>query len=74
MWISGDWAPRFGVAADPDNTGYAHSWSDVSAIRPESAAALIEYYEAVAARTREMLETRRRRISTASSIAAGTRR
>ncbi len=57
MWIAGDWAQRFGVAPDPDNTGYAHSWDDVVAIRPESAAALIEYYEAVAARTREMLQT-----------------
>ncbi len=55
VWISGDWASRFGVAADPDNTGYAHSWNDVSAIRPESAATLIEYYDAVAARTRELL-------------------
>jgi uncharacterized damage-inducible protein DinB len=56
VWISGDWAPRFGVAADAHNTGYAHSWNDVVAIRPESAAALVEYYEAVAARTRVMLE------------------
>ena len=57
VWISGKWAPRFGVAADPDNTGYAHSWSDVMAIRPDSADAVIEYYEAVAERTRGMLET-----------------
>ncbi|MDP9464013.1 MAG: DinB family protein, partial [Actinomycetota bacterium] len=51
VWISGDWARRFGVAADPANTGYGHSEDDVIAIRPESAEALIEYYEAVANRT-----------------------
>ena len=57
VWISGHWASRFGVAPDAQNTGYAHSTSDVAAIRPESAATLIEYYEAVAARTRRVLQT-----------------
>jgi hypothetical protein len=53
LWTSGDWASRFGVPADPGNTGYGHSADEVRAIRPESAEALIEYYAAVAARTRE---------------------
>jgi Protein of unknown function (DUF664) len=56
-WITGKWAPRFGVAADPQNTGYGHSWKDVMSIQPESAEVLIEYYEAVAARSRTLLET-----------------
>jgi hypothetical protein len=56
VWVSGGWAARFGVAADPNNTGYSHSWKEVMAIRPESADALVGYYEAVAARTRELLE------------------
>lgn len=56
VWASGGWASRFGVTADPDNTGYGHSWDDVLTIRPESAEALIEYYEAVWACTRELLE------------------
>jgi uncharacterized damage-inducible protein DinB len=56
VWESGDWASRFGVDADPSNSGYGHSWEDVTSIRPESAAALVEYYEAVAAVTRELLE------------------
>ena len=56
-WISGKWATRFGVAADAQNTGYDHSWKDVMSIRPESAEVLIEYYEAVDARTREFLAT-----------------
>lgn len=56
VWMSGEWPRRFGVAADPDNTGYGHSAKDVKTIRPESADALIEYYEAVAARTSALLE------------------
>ena len=57
VWITGRFATRFGVAADPQNTGYSHSWKDVMSIRPESAEALIEYYEAVDSRTREFLAT-----------------
>lgn len=57
IWITGKWAPRFGVAGDAQNTGYDHSWKDVMSIRPESADVLIEYYQAVAARTRGLLET-----------------
>ena len=56
VWVSGDWGSRFGVASDPSNHGYGHSWSEVTSIRPESSDALIEYYEAVAVRTRELLE------------------
>jgi uncharacterized damage-inducible protein DinB len=55
LWTTGNWARRFGVAADAGNTGYGHSWKDVTAIRPESADALIDYYEAVAGRTRQLL-------------------
>jgi uncharacterized damage-inducible protein DinB len=56
LWATGEWAPRFGVGADVHNTGYGHSWKDVTAIVPESADVLIEYYEAVAARTRQLFE------------------
>jgi uncharacterized damage-inducible protein DinB len=55
VWVSGGWAGRFSVAADPHNSGYGHSVDDVTAIRPESAEALIGYYETVAARTNEVL-------------------
>ncbi|MCG5436839.1 mycothiol transferase [Micromonospora foliorum] len=51
IWVSGDWAGRFGLAADPDDTGYGHSPAQVAAVRPENAQALIDYYGAVAART-----------------------
>jgi hypothetical protein len=55
LWVSGDWAGRFGLAADPDDTGYGHSAEQVAAVRPESAQALIDYYRAVADRTRTFL-------------------
>ncbi|MEV1314882.1 hypothetical protein C7C45_02150 [Micromonospora arborensis] len=55
VWVSGDWAGRFGLAADPDDTGYGHSAAQVAAVRPESAQALIDYYEAVSSRTGSFL-------------------
>jgi hypothetical protein len=55
LWVTGDWAPRFGVAADAGNSGYGHSADEVATIRPESAQVLIDYYEAVAARTDALL-------------------
>ncbi len=30
IWVSGDWAGRFGLAADPDDTGYGHSPAQVA--------------------------------------------
>ncbi|MEU4399157.1 DinB family protein [Micromonospora orduensis] len=55
VWVSGDWAGRFGLAADPDDTGFGHSPAQVAAVRPESAQALIDYYGAVSGRTRPFL-------------------
>jgi uncharacterized damage-inducible protein DinB len=55
LWVSGDFAASFGVAADPGNHGYGHTPDQVAAIRPASAEALVDYYEAVAARTYELL-------------------
>lgn len=56
VWVNGDWSRRFGLDADPTNTGFGHSPAEVRAVRPESAEVLIGYYEAVAARTRAFLE------------------
>jgi hypothetical protein len=56
VWAEGDWAGRFGLAPDPSNTGFGHSADDVTAVRPESASALVEYLDAVEARTRPWLE------------------
>ena len=55
VWTSGDWAARFGLADAPDNTGYGHTPAEVASVRPESAEALRGYYDAVAQRTRKLL-------------------
>ncbi|MEV4489584.1 DUF664 domain-containing protein [Micromonospora coxensis] len=57
IWVSGDRAGRFGLTADPDDTGYGHTAGQVAAVRPESAQALVDYHLAVAARTRAFLAT-----------------
>ena len=55
VWTSGDWAVHFGLAPDPDNTGYGHGPQDVSSVRPEHAQFLVDYYDAVATRTRDLI-------------------
>ncbi len=55
VWLSGDWARRFGLEPDPSNTGYGHSTIEVASVRPESADVLVEYLSVVDMRTREML-------------------
>jgi uncharacterized damage-inducible protein DinB len=56
VWVGGGWARRFGLEPDPSNHGYGHSDAQVSAVQPESAALLVEYYDAVAERTATFLE------------------
>ena len=56
IWVTGGWAPRFGLDPDPTNTGYGHSAQRVASVRPERPEVLLEYLDAVDARTREMLE------------------
>jgi hypothetical protein len=55
VWVSDDWARGFGIDPDPANTGYGHSADDVATVRPDSPEVLIGYYDAVAARTRDLL-------------------
>jgi uncharacterized damage-inducible protein DinB len=57
VWVTGDHAARVGVDADPANTGYGHSPTEAAEIRPVSPSTLHDYYEAVAARTRGLLES-----------------
>ena len=57
VWVGGDWAPRFGLKPDPDDTGYGHTAAQVQAVRPDGPEALIGYFEAVSARTVEWLAT-----------------
>jgi uncharacterized damage-inducible protein DinB len=51
VYLTGDWAPRFGLKADPSDTGYAHSPAQVAAVAPESPQALEDYFRAVHERT-----------------------
>ena len=51
IYLSGDWAPRFGLKADPSDIGYGHTAAEVAAVAPESAEALIAYHRAVHERT-----------------------
>jgi Protein of unknown function (DUF664) len=55
VWVNGDWAAHLGIDADPFDTGYGHSAAQVAAVRPDGPTVLVEYYDAVAARTRDML-------------------
>lgn len=55
LWATGDWASRFGLEPDPDNTGYGHSPDEVVAVRPESGQVLLDYLGAVDERLRPML-------------------
>jgi uncharacterized damage-inducible protein DinB len=55
LWVGGGWAESFGLAPDPDNTGYGHSPEEVAAVRPTGADALVGYLDAVAARTERLL-------------------
>jgi uncharacterized damage-inducible protein DinB len=56
IWVSGDWAARCGLDADPSNTGYGHGDDEVRSVAPESADVLVGYLGAVDARTRTLLE------------------
>lgn len=57
VYRTGDWAPRFGLDADRDDTGYGHGPDEVRAVRPESADALLGYLDAVHAATLRYLGT-----------------
>jgi uncharacterized damage-inducible protein DinB len=51
VWVTGEWAGRFGLTADPDDTGYGHGPEQVAAVRPEDGRALVDYHRAVVDRT-----------------------
>ena len=57
VWISGDWAPRFGLEPDPSNHGYGHTPDQVRAVQPESPHVLLEYLDAVQAATESVLHS-----------------
>jgi hypothetical protein len=51
IYTTGEWASRFGLKPDPDDSGYGHTAAQVAAVRPESAQALLDYFQAVHERT-----------------------
>ena len=55
LWVTGPWAPGFGLDPDPHNTGYGHTTEQVAAVQPSSAQVLLDYLDAVQERTRTML-------------------
>ncbi|SHN47089.1 mycothiol transferase [Cryptosporangium aurantiacum] len=54
VYAADGWPRRFGLS-DASDTGYGHTPAQVAAVRPESDQALIDYYDAVHARTRQFL-------------------
>lgn len=57
IWVTGDWAVRFGLEPDPTNTGYGHTAAEVAHVRPADTDVLTDYLEAVGRRTESMLAT-----------------
>lgn len=55
IWVTGDWAARFGLEPDPSNTGFGHTSEEVATIRPSTPDALLDYLDAVHTRTVTML-------------------
>ena len=56
VWTSDEWSSRFGLPQGTLDTGYGHDPEQVAAIRPESWQTLVDYYDAVHARTVAYLE------------------
>ena len=56
VWQEGGWAARFGLQEGTTDTGYGHSFQQVTSVRPESADALVAYYDAVAEHTSAFLQ------------------
>ena len=57
VWVSGDWAERFGLPPDPANTGWGHTSAEVAMLQPSGPEVLSEYHDVVAAATTEYLQT-----------------
>jgi uncharacterized damage-inducible protein DinB len=61
LWVTGDWAARFGLEPDPANSGYGHTAKQVASVRPRAPEVLTGYLDAVDARARGYLEGLRAR-------------
>lgn len=47
LWVGSRWADRFGMDADPADTGYGDSPDEVTRLRVDSAELLVSYHDAV---------------------------
>ena len=56
VYLSGNWAAKFGLKPDPSDTGYSHTAAQVAAVAPASWQVLTGYYEAVHTRTMAFLD------------------
>jgi Protein of unknown function (DUF664) len=56
VWHAQGWAERFALPFDRDANGYGQTSDEVGAVRPDSAAELIGYHEAVHQQTRSYVE------------------
>jgi uncharacterized damage-inducible protein DinB len=57
LYITGDWAAKFGLKSDPSDIGYGHSPAQVAAVAPASWHALVDYYTAVHGRTLSFIDS-----------------
>ena len=55
LWVTDGWAARFGMEPDPANHGYGHTAEQVAGVRPTDGQLLLDYLDAVQARTVRML-------------------
>lgn len=56
-WIAGGWHEKFGKPADPQETGQRYTAEQVAAIRPTGPQLLLDYHDAVYARSLEYIKT-----------------
>jgi uncharacterized damage-inducible protein DinB len=57
VWMSGDWAPRFGFPEGSTDTGYGHNSDQVAAVQVKSGEVLTAYFDAVHERTMRFVAT-----------------
>lgn len=55
VWPASGIAERLGLPADTMDTGFGHGPAEVAAVRPDGPDVLLEYLDAVTARTRQFL-------------------
>lgn len=53
LWTRDGWHARFGLAANPEETGVRHSAEDVAAFRSPDGRTVLEYHRAVVERIKQ---------------------